>query len=77
MSLESQLFGYVMRKDGSVAISHDGRTVMVVTGADAQKLQRKLLNAPEASVQLVLAKITGNFKRGNERTAANHTRNAR
>ena len=77
MALDSQPFSYVVRKDGTVAISHEGRTVMVVAGPDAQKLLRKLLGAPEATVQMALAKITGNFKRGNERAASSHTRNAR
>ena len=48
---------------------------MVVAGADAARLARKLAGASAEVVQMALAKITGNFKRGNERIAANHLRN--
>ena len=72
--LDEQPFAYVIRKDGSVAISHEGRSAMVVSGDAAARLTRKLLGANPHEVQLALAKITGNFKRGNERTAMSHGR---
>ena len=75
MRLNDQPFTYAVRKDGSLDISHDSKSVMVVTGADAARLTRKLAGASAEQVQMALAKITGNFKRGNERIAANHLRN--
>lgn len=75
MRLSDQPFTYTVRKDGSVDISHQSRSVMVVTGVDAARLARKLAGASAEEVQMALAKITGNFKRGNERIAANHLRN--
>ena len=75
--LDEQPFAYVIRKDGSVSISHEGRSVMIVSGDAAARLTRKLLGANPQEVQLALAKITGNFKRGNERVAMSHGRNHR
>ncbi len=41
---------------------------MIVTGINSVKLQSKLLYKSDRQVQLILAKITGNFKHGNERS---------
>ena len=73
--LSDQPFSYTVRKDSSIDVSHEGRSVMLVTGAEAARLTRKLAGASAEEVQMALAKITGNFKRGNERIAANHLRN--
>ena len=72
--LAEQPFAYFIRKDGGVSISHEGRSVMVVSGDAATRLAKKLLDGNPLAVQLVLAKITGNFKRGNERVAMGHGR---
>ena len=61
-------FSAVITRDERVLVSHDGRQVVAVAGADARKVIRKLEAAATADAeQLVLAKATGNFKRGNER----------
>lgn len=75
MSLESAPFAYTVRKDGTVAVSYQGRQVVVVGGKDAERLKARLEGASSEAVQLALAKITGNFKHGNERAAASHQRN--
>ena len=41
---------------------------MILKGKAALELLKKLERAKGRDVQLVLAKITGNFKRGNEKT---------
>lgn len=74
--LDEQPFAYQLRKDGSIAVSHGGRVVSVISGREADRLRARLSGASEQEVQLALAKITGNFKRGNERTAGNHSRNS-
>ena len=74
--LDEQPYAYQIRKDGAVAISHEGRQVSVIAGREAERLIAKLQRASAAEVQMALAKITGNFKRGNERMAARHTRNS-
>jgi hypothetical protein len=73
--LEEQPFTYTVRNDGAVAVTHEGRQVILVGGKDAAKLLAKLEGADAQAVQLALAKVTGNFKRGNEKLAAGHQRN--
>jgi hypothetical protein len=61
-------FGYRVTKSGEVMISRGGRTVMTVGGAAGGKLLKALdATTTETEEQLVLAKVTGNYKRGNER----------
>jgi hypothetical protein len=48
---------------------------VIVSGAAAAKLIAALERSDEAEQQLVLAKVTGNYKRGNERLARQHSRN--
>ena len=57
-----------MTKDERVLISCDGRQVVALAGADARRVIDRLERAEdEEREQMVLAKATGNFKRGNER----------
>ena len=61
-------FTAVVTRDDRVLVSHDGRQVVALTGADARKVIERLEVAEnEEAEQMVLAKATGNFKRGNER----------
>ncbi len=62
-------FAYRITQDGRVLISWRGRLVTTVAGDAAAKLRARLDGADPRSVQLALAKATGNFKRGNERRA--------
>jgi hypothetical protein len=54
-------------QDGRVFVSHRGRQIKVLTGAPAARLVARLTGATDDEVQLELARVTGNFKRGNER----------
>jgi hypothetical protein len=61
-------FSPVVTRDGRVLLSCDGRQAVAVAGADAGKVIERLeLAEDEKAEQMVLAKATGNFKRGNER----------
>jgi hypothetical protein len=61
-------FTAVVTRDERVLVSHHGRRVVALTGADARKVIERLEVAEsEEAEQMVLAKATGNFKRGNER----------
>jgi hypothetical protein len=61
-------FSAVVTRDDRVLVSHDGRQVVALAGADARKVIARLESAEsEEDEQMVLAKATGNFKRGNER----------
>jgi hypothetical protein len=61
-------FSAVVTRDERVLVSWNGRRVVALAGADARKVIDGLEGATdEQAEQLVLAKATGNFKRGNER----------
>lgn len=65
--LGEQPFDFQITKDERVLIYWDKRIIMTLKGQAAKKLMRKLEGADEASIQMALAKVTGNFKHGNER----------
>lgn len=67
-------FEYRVRKDGDVVIHHHGRQATVLRGAAATRF---LADVARQDPQLVMARVTGNYRRGNERTAAQHPRNRR
>ncbi len=67
MSLAPDTFAYTVTKDGRIRISHGGRVVTTVAGQAASRLSERLKGASEADAQQLLARATGNFKRGNER----------
>ncbi|HRQ00510.1 MAG TPA: hypothetical protein PK781_08630, partial [Terrimesophilobacter sp.] len=57
---------YRITKTGEVHISRGGRVVVTVGGAPARKLLAGLGRDDDTDQQL-LARITGNYRRGNER----------
>jgi hypothetical protein len=58
-------FSYRLLKDGTVRIAHRGRHVVTLAGARAEAFRAALDAGHEE--QLLMARVTGNFKRGNER----------
>jgi hypothetical protein len=68
-------FSYLERKDGSVVISHRGKTVTTLRGDDSAEFLTEVAGLDEDGQQHLMARVTGNYKRGNERTAKNHPRN--
>ncbi|GAA2089942.1 hypothetical protein GCM10009801_54560 [Streptomyces albiaxialis] len=69
-----QGFTYQERPGGSVTVSHHGRPVTTLRG---QRAERFLAEVRGGDEQQVMARWTGNYKRGNERAAKNHPRNRR
>lgn len=67
--LKENPFDYKQRKDSQIFIYWNGKHIKTVGGKDAAKLLTRLENATEDNRQLILAKVTGNFKRGNEKAA--------
>ena len=66
--LDQSPFSYKVTKNNTVLIYYNGKQVKLVKGKDAEKILEKINTAEDLkAVQLILAKITGNFKRGNER----------
>jgi hypothetical protein len=45
----------------------NGKQVMIVRGKDFKKLIQKEKSGDDYAMQLFLAKLTGNFKHGNEK----------
>ena len=64
---DEDVFSWRRTKDGKVLISIEGRLVTTVAGAQARKLLARLDGADRLEVQHLLARATGNYKRGNER----------
>ncbi|MDT0306323.1 hypothetical protein RM780_05020 [Streptomyces sp. DSM 44917] len=69
-------FSYDSRPDGTVHITHHGRHATTLRGARARRFLAEV-EAPGGDPQLVMARWTGNYRRGNERTARAHPRNRR
>lgn len=65
--LEEEPFSYQQTKDQKIHISWKGKVIMTLKEQKALELSRKLEKASGSELQLLLAKVTGNFKRGNER----------
>ena len=60
-------FSYVSTKGGKVFVSWNGKRVVTLKGAKAQRFLAQMKEAgDDEQAQLALARFTGNFKRGNE-----------
>ncbi len=64
-------FDYTKRPDGSVVITHRGRMATTLRGQQAAQFLDEVDDDPQG----LMARYTGNYKRGNERMARNHPRN--
>lgn len=60
-------FDYRLLKDGRVTVSYYGRPVTTLAGRDAERFLKRIDGLGDHAAQLVMARVTGNFKRGNER----------
>ena len=66
-ALQEQPFSYKVHSDGKLFVYYHGKHVRTYAGKEAEKLGKQLDTATPEQEQLLLARITGNFKRGNER----------
>lgn len=64
-------FTYVIR-GGDVVISHHGRVATTLRGQRAADFLHEVGTGDD---QELMARLTGNYRRGNERQARNHPRN--
>ncbi len=62
--LKEECFSYKVSK---VFIYWYGKQVMIIKGKDSEKFLAKIENADAMEAQLIMATLTGNFKRGNEK----------
>ena len=59
-------------RGGAVVVTHHGRRATVLRGARAQEF---LEDVERDDPQELMARVTGNYRRGNERQARQHPRN--
>jgi hypothetical protein len=64
--LDDDPFTYRVTKDDRILVSRGGRLIVTIAGAQAQRLIGVLGTNPAQDQQL-LARATGNYRRGNER----------
>jgi hypothetical protein len=61
---EAHGFSWTQRKNGEVVISHHGRIATVLRGAEARRF---IADVEVRDDQRLMARLTGDYKRGNER----------
>lgn len=66
MLVERAAFDVQVSRD-KVLIKFRGRIVRTLTGRDADEIRDAVAASDEPALQLLVARKTGNFKRGNER----------
>ncbi len=67
-ALEGRPFSHRETKDGKVLLYYGGKQVMTLKGPKAAAFLSRIVGLDEMGRQMAMAKITGNFKRGNEKT---------
>lgn len=59
-------FSFHSTKDGRLLIYWQGKQVTILRGDKAAKILAELDQASDMDAQLILARVTGHFKHGNE-----------
>jgi len=76
--LKEEPFSYRVSKNNTVFLDYYGKQVKILKGKEAEKFLEKLNVASDThESQLIMAKVTGNFKRGNERDGSKNDRFSR
>ncbi|MBL8514418.1 MAG: hypothetical protein JNJ55_10540 [Betaproteobacteria bacterium] len=70
-------FTFKTRKSGDVQVFHHGKLASTLRGNDAEEFLAESQESTGEALQQLMARVTGNYKRGNERLAAQHPRNRR
>ncbi len=65
--LDEEPFSYRVLKDNKIFISWYGKQVTILSGKQSEKFLSRMENAEGKDAQLIMAKVTGNFKHGNEK----------
>ena len=68
-------FAHVVRRDGSVVITHHGAHATTLRSGRAAEFLAEVEDISDAATQEAMARWTGNYKHGNERQARQHPRN--
>ena len=69
-------FSYDEEAGSEVKIFHKGRFATVLRNLAATKFLAEMLVISFSEQQQMMARVTGNYKRGNERNARKHPRNS-
>ena len=65
--LANEPFSWLSRADGAIVICYHDAPVTLLRGKAAEKFAARMSGAERAQAQQLMARATGNFKRGNER----------
>ena len=68
-------FTFAVRAAGEVVIHHRGRLATTLRGDAAADFLAEVEAGDLADAQELMARVTGNYRRGNECTAKQHPRN--
>lgn len=68
-------FSHRRRKTGEVQVLHRGRMAATLRGAAAEDFLAEVAGGDAGDAQQLMARMTGNYKHGNEQLAAQHPRN--
>lgn len=74
MAGQAEGFEWSQLPDGSIRITHHDKPATTLRGGRAAEL---LADVEDDDPQELMARLTGNYKRGNERMAKFHPRNKR
>jgi hypothetical protein len=66
--LKEEPFTFRITKEGKVFIHWQGKQVTVLKGSAADKFKEAIANTETDQAQLIMARATGHFKHGNERS---------
>lgn len=77
MSKEEDLGFSFRHTNGDYLILHKGRKAITLRGNRAADFSHDVSEMSFAEQQQLMARLTGNYKHGNERMAKNHPRNRR
>lgn len=66
---DEEPFSYRVLKDNKAQIFFNNKAIKIIVGKEYDKLQKAILREDAYQLQLFMAKVTGQFKHGNERLA--------
>ena len=69
-------FRFETRKGDEVIVTHHGKHASTLRGQKAANFLADMEGTDRAEQQEIMARLTGNYRRGNERQAKSHPRNA-
>jgi hypothetical protein len=65
--LDEEPFYFNVSKDNKVFIYWNGKLIKILKGTESEKFLQRIKNVDTKGAQLIMAKVTGNFKHGNEK----------